>query len=141
MASRRKFLLMSGAAAGTLAIAGGSGAAFVFADRFEGWIQDVLRRSLPGYELQPNGLAQFMEEYYAKRKDNRTLRLFAATQRLVDAKWALPREMASDVDEEERRIVSDFLIGSDFFDNYPDGPKKITYRGIAEACGSPFATF
>jgi len=141
MPSRRKFLLMSGAAAGTLVIVGGGAAAFVYFDGFEGWVRSTLRAALPGYDLEPNGLAQFTAEYYVTRKDNDTLRLFAATQRLMDTRWALNGKMASDVDEEERQIVSTFLLGSDFFANSPDGPKLITYRGIAEACSSPFATF
>jgi hypothetical protein len=141
MASRRKFLFIGGVAAGTLAIAGGGAAGFVLSDRYQGWIEEVLRRSLPGYDLEPNGLARFTEEYYAQRKDNARLRLFAATQTLFDTKWALTHEMTRNVDKEERLIISDFLIGSDFFENYPKGPKQITYRGRAEACGSPFATF
>jgi hypothetical protein len=141
MPSRRKFLLMSGVAAGTLALVGGGAAAFVYLDEFEGWIRNVLRLALPDYDLEPSGLAQFIEEYYETRKDNGRLRLFAATHRLMDARWALNDEMTRDIDEEERKIVSDFLIGSDFFANYPDGTKQITYRGIADACGSPFATF
>lgn len=136
MVRRRKFLVMS--AAGTLAIVGGG--AFVLTDRYRGWIHATLQRSLPGYSLQASGLTRFVEEYNARKQGNTRLRLFAAAQRLVDAKPVLPEEMAADFEAEERRIVSDFLIGSDFFDNYPNGPKEITYRGVAEAC-SPFATF
>ena len=45
------------------------------------------------------------------------------------------------VEEEERLIISDFPIGSDLLENYPNGPKQVTYRARAEARGSPFATF
>ena len=131
---------MSGVATGTLALVGGGAVAFVYFDEFEWWIRNTLRLALPGYDLEPNGLAQFIEEYYETRKDNGRLRLFAATERLM-GRWALSDEMASDIDEEERKIISDFLIRSDFFTNYPDRSKRITYRGIADACGSPFATF
>ena len=137
MVSRRRFLLLGGGAAGALIVGGGTG--YVFTDRFRGWIRDTLERSLPGYSLDPAGLAQFAEEYYAKRKNHDALRLFAAAQGLFNAKWALPRKMAIDVQEEERMILTDFLIGSDFFDNYPDGPKTVTWRGLPEAC-NPFAT-
>lgn len=139
MVSRRTFLL-TGVAAGALAL-GGGGVALVAMDRFRGWIRGILHRSLPGYSLEPNGLALFSDEYYARRKSATKLRLFAAAQRVTDVKAALPEEMAADVEDEERLILSDFLVGSDFFDNYPDGPKEITYRGAPEACGSPFATF
>lgn len=139
MIGRRKLLLM-GVAAGALAVVGGSGAALVAMDRYRGWIREILQRSLPGYGLEPNGLAQFIDEYYERRKSATKLRLFAAAQRVVNAKVALPEEMAADVEEEERLILSDFLLGSDFFESNPDGPKEVTYRGAAEAC-SPFATF
>jgi hypothetical protein len=49
--------------------------------------------------------------------------------------------MAARLAAEERVILTDFLIGSDFFQNYPNGPKHITYRGKPGACVSPFAKF
>ena len=140
MIGRRKFLLM-GSAAGALLVLGGSGAAFVWSDRYRGWIEATLRRAVPGYNLELTGLARFVEDYNAHKEGGLRLRLFAAAERLVDAKWALPAKMAADVEEEERRIVSHFLLGSDFFQNYPNGTKMITYAGSTEACGSPFATF
>lgn len=140
MIGRRAFLL-TGSAAGGLLVLGG-GAAFVWSDRYRGWIEATLRRALPGYDLEPTGLARFVEDYNARKEGGGLkLRVFAAAERLVDANWALPAKMASDVEEEERRIVSDFLLGSDFFQTYPNGAKTVTYGGPAEACGSPFATF
>ena len=138
MVPRRRFLLLGGGAAGALFVGGGTG--YVFTDRFRGWIRDTLESSLPGYSLEPAGITHFADEYYAKRRDHDALRLFAAAQSVIDAKWALPRKMAVDVQEEERQILTDFLVGSDFFDNYPNGPKIVTYRGQPEAC-NPFATF
>lgn len=139
MISRRNFLLM-GSAAGAFAVTGG-GAALVLSDPYRGWITATLMRSLPGFDLESAGLARFIEEYSARRRDNIRLRIFAAAERWFDTRWALPNEMASDFEEEERRIVSDFLLGSDFFQNYPKGVTTITYFGVAEACTSPFATF
>lgn len=121
-----------------IAIGGG---AVLLADPYKRWITATLERSLAGYTLEPNGLSLFIAAYYARRQDNTRLRMFAAAEVLIDAKWALSQGMAEDTEEEEREILSDFLIGSDFFDNYPKGSKTITYRGPAEACGSPFATF
>jgi hypothetical protein len=138
---RRRNLLLMGVAAGALGLVGGGGAALVAMDRYQGWIRDILQRSLPGYDLEPDGLALFTDEYFAKKKSATKLRLFAAAQPVVNAKPVLPEDMAEDVEEEERRILSNFLIGSDFFENYPRGRREITYRGSAEACSSPFATF
>jgi hypothetical protein len=137
---RRTFLLMGSAAVALVGVAG-SGAAFVLTDRYSGWIRDTLQRALPGYDLEPAGLARFTDEYNERKQGNAKLRVFAAVEPLVDARWALPKGMAAHLEVEERRIVSDFLLGSDFFQNYPDGPKTITYAGLPEACVSPFATF
>jgi hypothetical protein len=59
----------------------------------------------------------------------------------ADAKSLLPGEMASRIEDEECRIFSAFLVGSDFFDNDPVHARKITYLGLPPACTSPFATF
>ena len=130
-----------GSAIGAFAIVGGAGAAFVATDRYRGWIGEILRRSLPGYDFDPGGLDRFVNDYNAQSGRALKLRVFAAAENFIDAKPALPAGMASDVEDEERLILTDFLVGSDFFETYPNGPKVITYRGVPEACASPFATF
>lgn len=139
MTSRRQFLLMS-VAAGGIAMIGG-GAAFAITDRYEGWVREILHRRLPGYRLDPKGFAHFLDDYNAKQGHAIKLRMFAAAQGVVDVKVLLPHGMEIKIDEEERRILSSFLVGSDFFEKYPNGPKRITYRGLPLACGNPFATF
>lgn len=140
MIARRKLLAL-GTALGTVGLIGGGAGAFVFSDRYRGWIRSTLQRALPGYSLEPEGFARFVDDYNAKKPDSTKLRVFAVAERFMDANWALPQEMAADVEQEERRIVSDFLLGSDFFQNYPDGEKTVTYSTLPEACSSPFATF
>jgi hypothetical protein len=128
-----------GAAAGVAVVAGGG--TFAIADHYHGWIRSTLRRWLPGYSFDPEGLALFFRDYYQKQGDAIKLRMFAAVEGVVDVKVVLPDELRRGVEEEERRIFSAFLVGSDFFDNYPNGPKTITYHGTPRACGSAFATF
>jgi len=140
MLERRKLLVMT-SAVGTLVVLAGSVTAFVVTDRYRGWIKSTLLRALPGYDLEPAGLDRFIDEYNARKPGNAKLRLFAAAEGITNAKWALPSEMVMDMEDEERLIVSDYLLGSDFFQNYPDGPKTIRYSGLAEACISPFASF
>lgn len=140
MISRRRLLL--GTAAGAVAVAGGGVAGLLILDGYRGWIRLVLLQALPGYELEPEGLDQFVTAYNARKKwRSKKMRAYAAVEHVLDVNWALPTDMAEDVEDEERRIVSDFLLGSDFFQNYPDGPKIVTYSGLPEACVSPFATF
>src|SRR5262245_61556853 len=137
---RRQFLLM-GSALGGLAAFGFASAGYVALDRYGGWIREILSRSLPGYSFDPDGLALFIDEYNEQQGRSIKYRVFAAAEGVVDAKAVLPKRQAEDVRRRERRILSDFLVGSDFFENYPGGTKMITYRGKPEACGSPFATF
>jgi len=138
MQSRRKFLLM-GTAAGALAVLGGAG--FALVEGYRGWIRATLRHALPGYEIEPEGLNRFVEDYDALTRDGLALRTFAATQNIFDATVILPDDMKDTVDGRERMILTKFLFGSDFFEQYPNGTKVITYRGAPDACGSPFATF
>ena len=74
---RRTFLLMGSAAVALVGVAG-SGAAFVLTDRYSGWIRDTLQRALPGYDLEPAGLARFTDEYNERKQGNAKLRVFAA---------------------------------------------------------------
>jgi hypothetical protein len=140
MTSRRKFLLL-GTAIGGLAVAGGGAALLVLTDRHKGWIQATLERALPGYSFERAGLDRFVDDFNHGHRQSMRLKLFATSQHLIDARWALPEKMAAKVAQEERLIVSDFLLGSNFFQSYPNGPKTITYSGAPEACASPFATF
>jgi hypothetical protein len=135
---RRKFLAMGAAAAGSIAAIG---TVYVATDRYEGWIRDVLSRSLPGYSFDPAGLARFTAEYDARQPFSIKRRVLAVAEGLIDTKPFLPERKAKHLAEREREVISDFLVGSDFFENYPNGPKVITYRGAPTACGSPFARF
>lgn len=140
MHSRRKFLLMGTAAGAVVAIAG-AGSALVATDHYRGWIRAVLRHSLPGYDFDHEGLDRFVEDYNAATRDGLKFRVFAATENIFDAARILPERMKAAVEERERIILTKFLFGSDFFEQYPNGTKVITYRGAPEACGSLFATF
>jgi hypothetical protein len=135
--NRRNFLIVSGAAGGLAVAAGG---VFVLSDNYHGWVSGILHRSLPGYAIEPKGLAQFVDEHFAHQK-SRKKRLLAAAEGVVDLTPIMPAAMAERLAAEERMIVTDFLIGSDFFQNYPSGPKEITYSGKPAACVSPFARF
>lgn len=135
--NRRNFLLLSGAAGGVAVLACG---AFVLSDNYHGWVSGILHRGLPGYAIEPKGLDQFIDEHFAHHK-SRKRRLLAAAEGVVDLTPLMPAAMAQRVEAEERQILTAFLIGSDFFQNYPGGPKTITYAGKPTACVSPFAIF
>jgi hypothetical protein len=135
--NRRNFLIASGAAGGLAVVGGG---VFLLTDNYHGWVKSILRRSLPGYAIEPKGLTLFIDEHFAHRKSHKK-RLLAAAEGVADLKPIMPAAMARRFMEEERVILTDFLVGSDFFQNYPGGPKEITYSGKPAACVSPFARF
>ena len=83
----------------------------------------ILHRSLPGYAIEPKGLALFIDEHFARQK-SRKKRLLAAAQGVLDLTPMMPAAMAKRFAAEERMIVTDFLIGSDFFQNYPAVQRK-----------------
>lgn len=134
--NRRKFLLLGSAAGGLVAF---GGAAYVVTDQGRAWVREILHRGLPGFTLEPKGLALFVDQYFADK--NRKLKAFAAIEGIVDVKWAMPAGVVKEADDQERMVLTNFLLGSDFFSNYPPGPKEITYSGIPTACVSPFARF
>jgi hypothetical protein len=136
--NRRKFLLLSSAAGGVAVL---GGLTYARTDHYSRWIQEILHRDLPGYTLEPNGLTQFVDEYFNRQHGDIRLRLFAAAEGIMDIDPVLPATKARKVVEEERRILTKFLLGSDFFANYPGGPKVITYQGMPRACINPFARF
>lgn len=135
---RRTFLAIGAATAGGIAAVG---TVYAGAGGYQSWIHNVLSRALPGYDFESEGLARFVAAYEARQPSSIKRRMVAAAEGLIDAKAFLPEKKARQIVEIEREVLSEFLVGSDFFENYPNGPKLITYRGAPTACVSPFARF
>lgn len=137
---RRRFL----AATGALLATAGSGAAWVAwrgIDR-EAWIEFVVRKHLPGIELDAESLARFAREFaqhfiFDNWRSGVALRLDYIAPRLAHALAKTQNRVAL----MERLALSEFLMGSNFF-RVPD-PRRATivYGGSILACGNPFATF
>jgi hypothetical protein len=136
MMKRRQFLAL-GAAAGGMAALG----ALLVSNGYRSWLLNVLERALPGYSYDPAGLDLFVEEREARHALALKFRLLGAAESIVDTRWLLPERMAHRIEDEERDVLTEFLIGSDFFQQYPHGARTITYHGWRSACKSPFATF
>jgi hypothetical protein len=136
MMKRRRFLAL-GAAAGGMAAVG----AALFSNGYRSWVVSVLERALPGYSYDPAGLDLFVEERASSHTSALKFRLLGAAESVVDAKWIMPRRVVHYIEDEERGVLTDFLIGSDFFQQAPYGGRTITYNGRRTACVSPFATF
>jgi len=138
--TRRK-LLVASAGVATL---GAAGAVWV-GSRYDGpqaWIEAVIRRNLPGIRLDPASLAKFVAEFAARREVNGRS---ASTAMLLDQTVpALTRRVAKaqrQVERLERRVVTEYLIGSNFFRVRDPRAEVIVYAGAIPACGNPFAMF
>jgi hypothetical protein len=136
MMKRRTFLALGAAAGGMVAL----GAA-LFTNGYRSWVLGFLREALPGYSLHPAGLAHFMDEYKSRHSEAMKFQILGAAESVVDARSLLPQKKAEYVEDEERNVLTEFLIGSDFFQDYPHGAKEITYSGRSKVCRSPFAIF
>jgi hypothetical protein len=113
-----------------------------YAGSRERWIESVVRDNLPGVDLDAGSLASFVEQI--ARSDA----LMPTTHRLaVFADETVPWVTASipkvrnGLDKLERHVLTEYLVGSNFF-RIPD-PKRetIVYYGPAIACSNPFVSF
>jgi hypothetical protein len=136
MMKRRHFLAL-GAAAGGMAALG----AVLVGNGYRNWLVGVLERALPGYSYDQVGLDLFAEEHASRHARALKFRLLGAAESIVDARWVMPARMMHRIEDVERDVLTEFLIGSDFFQLYPHGAGTITYVGRSKACASPFAVF
>ncbi len=136
MMTRRK-VMIGGAALGAAALGVGTLAAFRY--HYSDWLLQVLRQALPGHAIEPEGFALYVREYAARKRAAGAIRLelYAMAETVANPGPLLPDGLADKVAEEERRIVTEFLMGSDFFLE-ADPPRTVTYLGNPNIC-NPFA--
>lgn len=137
MISRRTFL------AGSIATAAGaSGVAWLYTDRTSAWIERTVRANLPGIALDEAALRRFVQDVrasqlFAPRLSRMTV--FAhATLPWVTAR--VPRARRG-LEKLERRVLTEFLLGSNFFQVADPRRTTIIYHGLARVCPNPFADF
>jgi hypothetical protein len=139
-ASRRRFLLGGGA----IVVAVGVGGKLSF-DYWTGrvaWVEKVLRRHLPGIALDEDSLPLFFRDVRAKGiLGSPKLRLAVLIDQTVPvaSNWVVKLRHA--VERQERLVLTEFLLGSNFFRAEDPTRETITYFGRATACGNPFAAF
>lgn len=136
MIGRRTFLALGAAGLGLATV----GAAMV-ARGYDSWVRATLRRVLPGHSFNAAGLDRFVDEYGSTHADALKFRLFGVADSILDAKSLLPEKKVHYIEDEERDLLTEFLIGSDFFQRAPDNASEITYSGRPVGCRSPFAVF
>jgi hypothetical protein len=138
--TRRKLL----AAGAGVAALGATGAIWM-GSRYAGpyaWIEAVLRSNLPGMQLEPQSLAKFVREIAARPDiNNRTARLAMTLDQTAPAITRRMSVAQRRVARLERRVLTEYLVGSNFFRVSDPQSEAIVYAGALPACGNPFAKF
>lgn len=135
---RRLFLLGSAAA---LASAGVGFAWLRGAFGPEQWIEQVVRSNLPGVKFDEVALGEFIaamaqNDWFAPSSH----RLAIAADRTVPWVAARVPKVREGLEKLERRVLTEFLIGSNFFRSPDPRAETIVYFGPAIACGNPFVS-
>lgn len=135
----RRKLLIAGAG-GTLALGLFGAASWGTLRNYRAsWVENVLRENLPGIELDAASLQAFIEDILAsERLQRKAVQATVFADRFVP--W-LPASIAkarNGLEGLERFVLTEYLIGSNFF-RVPD-PKRetIVYSGRAIACINPW---
>ncbi len=140
---RRQMLLAGLAGMGALAAAGSYRLLRSDSGPAE-WVVAVIRRNLPGVQLDEDSLAEF-----ARTMSLRDGPVLGSIRRRggVMLAHALPTlastvpELKTALAELERLVVSEYLLGSNFFRLTDVMRETIIYAGSSPACGNPFAIF
>jgi len=102
-----------------------------------GFFAAVLRRYLPNAVVPDSELVEFIQSYWPlmeKRYGSRAalMRTLNAVDRLL-----IPGELES-TELLERDILTNFLIGSNFFNLKDPKTESIDFTGLSIACANPF---
>lgn len=103
------------------------------------WIERVIRENLPGIDLDPASLQAFIADLLAsERMQRKEVKLTVFADRFVPWLPAHISKARNGLEGLERYVLTEYLIGSNFF--RVSDPKRVTivYSGIALACRNPF---
>lgn len=139
--SRRRFLIV---AVGGAVAAGALG--IVAVDQSKSgralWVERVVRRNLPGVMLDEASLSIFvrsvLDGHLVRSRVHRAAILAQRTVPWLTSRVPKAREGLVGL---ERRVLTEYLIGSNFFRVRDPKRELIVYSGSLTACANPFATF
>jgi hypothetical protein len=136
--SRRKVLIGAGAGALVLGTVG-SLSWNRFADHRARWVEKVVRSNLPGVTVDEPSLAVFVSNILdggLLKSSARKASLFAE-QALPWLTARIPR-VRTGLETIERQVLTEYLLGSNFFRVADPKRETIAYYGPAAACANPF---
>ncbi len=133
---------MIGGLAGVAALAlSGSLAGIRYGTGRAAWIADVVRQGLPGVLIDEASIAAFVQDVLASDllgSHKRRLAVLADTAIPVLLRRIPPARER--IESLERLVLTEFLVGSNFFRVGDPKSHTIVYSGKIPACGNPFAT-
>jgi hypothetical protein len=103
------------------------------------WIEQVVRDNLPGIDVDPDSLQTFVKYMLGhERLQPALVRATIFADRFVPWLPAHISKAREGLEGVERHVLTEYLIGSNFF-RIPD-PKRetIVYNGAVIACRNPF---
>ena len=133
--NRRTFLILSGTTLGAAAV-GGSMAIF---EHPHNYIPALLQEYLGKFTMDKADERQFVDafrEFYGNDK----IMGFVGLHRIREATSLGTSYTHSRVELFQRRLVSDFITSTDFFQKYQlEAVPHVTFRGFKLPCSNPFA--
>jgi hypothetical protein len=137
----RRQMILGGA---TLAVVASAGALWITLrshDTSE-WIEAVVRRHLPNLRLDPASLTSFAKRL-AQDVEFRSMKVALALDldALAPAVVRIAPEANLKIERLERRVLSGYLLGSNFFRIADPRTETIFCNEPPTACGNPFARF
>lgn len=134
---KRRTLLISSAA--TLGLVAVGSAAWVYEDR-QVFIPHLLHRLVGDFEMSADDQRKFvdaMHEHYGQKKLMALMGLYRIRQDTgVGTDYTNPK-----VDEFERRLLTDFMMSTDFLRQQPQAKAKVSFIGYRLPCSNPYARF
>ena len=109
-------------------------------------IENIVRVRLPKLEMSDADMAAFVSDFIASDTDTSALemsvfRVMAPFVNLPPFRWAMPKKASRAVENFHQRVLTEFFMGSDFFETYAEGNHKVTYTGLFDPylkpCGNP----
>ena len=136
--SRRKLLIVG--AGGTVALGIFGAASWGQLSNYRAsWVERVVRENLPGIDLDGASLQTFVKDILAsERMQRKEVKVTVFADRFVPWLPAHISKARNGLEGLERYVLTEYLIGSNFF-RVPD-PKRetIVYSGMIVACRNPF---
>lgn len=133
--SRRKLLIAGAGAAVAFGIVGVAS----FTHYRATWIERVVRENLPGIDLDAASLQTFIKNLLASERMQRPeVKVTVFADRFVPWLPAHISKARDGLEGLERHVLTEYLIGGNFF-RVPDPRReKIVYSGMIVACRNPF---